>query len=241
MRLGIVIPIVGPEFEVLTRNELSHLEGTGLCLEISTIERGPASIEGRYDDALAVPGILQLVAKMAPGVDAIVIDCFGDPGVEAAREITRVPLLGAGESAMTLALMWGHRFSVVTVMDSLVPLVEEKCARIGISSRLASVRVTGTPVLELQDNVDGLMAKLAEESVRAVRHDGAHVIVLGCTGLVGLAGKVRAALTAEGLDVPVIDPLHAAVHLAITAHRLGICHSGLTYPAPREKFRSDLG
>ncbi len=241
IRVGIINPIVGPQFDELTRNELSPLEGPDLSLDVRTSRRGPASIEGRYDDALAVPGILEVVGEMAPQVDAIVVNCFGDPGVEAAREITRTPVIGAGDSAMTFATLWGHRFAVVTVMDTLVTLVEEKCARMGIGSRLAGVRTIDRPVLELQSDLEGLMESLARESVSAVKEDGAHVIVLGCTGLTGLGVWVRAALEAQNLQVPVIDPLPTAVNLAVAACRSAISHSGLTYQTPREKFRSGLG
>jgi allantoin racemase len=239
-RVGIVNPLIGTEFTDLVGDELAYLEGPYLSFDVRTITRGPASIEGRYDDALAVPGVLDVVGEMAPEVDAIVVNCFGDPGVEAAREITRVPVLGAGDTTMTIATLLGHRFSVVTVLDVLGPLVEDKCARMGILGRLASVRFTDIPVLELQADPERLLSRLAEESIKAVRDDGAHVIVLGCTGLTGLGERVRAALARESLDAPVLDPLPVAVEFAVAAHRLGLTHSGLTYPAPRLKLRTDM-
>ena len=54
---------------------------------------GPASIESHYDEALSVPGLLPEIARgEREGVDGYVIACFGDPGLDAARELAR----GAG-------------------------------------------------------------------------------------------------------------------------------------------------
>ncbi len=49
---------------------------------------GPASIESHYDEALSVPGVLDEIAKgERDGVDGYVLACFGDPGLDAAREL----------------------------------------------------------------------------------------------------------------------------------------------------------
>src|SRR5258708_23833880 len=75
---------------------------------------GPVSIEGYYDEALSVPGLLVEVAKgEALGVSAHIIACFDDTGLEAARSLASAPVIGIGEAAFHLATMLGHRFSVV--------------------------------------------------------------------------------------------------------------------------------
>src|ERR1700755_250642 len=79
---------------------------------------GPVSSESHYDEALAVPGLLQEIAKgeREEGIDAYVIACFGDPGLKAARELARGPVIGIAEAAMHLASMLGRSFSVVTTL-----------------------------------------------------------------------------------------------------------------------------
>ena len=67
---------------------------------------GPVSIESHYDEALAVPGLLQeIAAGEREGIDGYVIACFGDPGLKAARELARGPVVGIAEAAMHLASM----------------------------------------------------------------------------------------------------------------------------------------
>src|ERR1700721_2370758 len=78
---------------------------------------GPVSIEGYYDEAFSVPGLLAEIAKgEGLGVSAPIISCFDDTGLEAARSVASAPVIGIGEAAFHLASMLGHRFSVVTTL-----------------------------------------------------------------------------------------------------------------------------
>ena len=76
---------------------------------------GPASIEGYYDEALCVPGVLEIVRK-AQGVDGVVIACFDDTGLDAVRCLTAAPVIGIGEAGFHFAAMLSNKFSVVTTL-----------------------------------------------------------------------------------------------------------------------------
>ena len=79
---------------------------------------GPASIESHYDEALAVPGLLAEIARGEQlGSDGYVIACFGDPGLDAARELAAGPVVGIAEAAMHAASFLGRGFSVVTTLS----------------------------------------------------------------------------------------------------------------------------
>jgi len=94
-------------------------------------------------------------------------------------------------------------------------------------------------VLDLGADTGQLLAALTEQGVQAVRHDGAHVLVLGCTGMLGLAGDLATALVHQGVsDVPVVDPLPVTLHVAAALARSGLSHSKRTYPWPPAKPRS---
>src|SRR6476469_6989792 len=81
-------------------------------------EMGPASIESHYDEALAVPGLLAEIARgEQAGADGYVIACFGDPGLDAARELARGPVVGIAEAAMHYATFLGRGFGVVTTLS----------------------------------------------------------------------------------------------------------------------------
>ena len=113
---------------------------------------GPPSIEGAYDDAFAVPGLLERIKEgEAKGADAHVIACFDDTGLDAARALANAPVVGIGEAGFFTAAMLAHRFSVVTTLSRSVPVIENNLLRYGLDRRCARVRACDVPVLELDD------------------------------------------------------------------------------------------
>jgi len=171
---------------------------------------GPASIEGYYDDAFAVPGLLVRIAEgEAAGADAHIIACFDDTGLDAARALGSAPVVGIGEAAFHYASLLCHRFSVVTTLSRSVAVIEGNLLRYGLDRRCAKVRATDIPVLALDDPSSNARARIAGEIAQALKDDGADAIVLGCAGMADLA----ASLAAE-FGVPVVDGVAAAVTLA---------------------------
>src|ERR1043166_4236083 len=91
---------------------------------------GPPSIEGAYDDALAVPGLLERIMEgEAEGVDAHIIACFDDTGLDAARSLASAPVVGIGEAGFFAAATLAHRFSVVTTLSRSVSVLENNLLR----------------------------------------------------------------------------------------------------------------
>tara|TARA_R110000850_G_scaffold2230_5_gene11000 strand:+ start:1754 stop:2491 length:738 start_codon:yes stop_codon:yes gene_type:complete len=234
MHIHLITPIITEG--VRTLDDVSPLMSDELSITQSLIATGPASIECEFDEAMSVPGIVveALKAERA-GCDAIIIDCMGDPGMKVAREMVSIPVLGPAETSMHVAAMLGHRFSVVTVLDAVVPMLENLATVYGVGGKLASVRSIGIPVLELEAAPDRVSEELIKASLEAVEQDGAHAIVLGCTGFLGCADAITAALNAKGYDLPVIDPIPATVCMATGIVRAGLTHSKRTYAAPRPK------
>ena len=236
MKIRVVIPSITEEFEALGLEQYSPGARPDTEISVALLDKGPASIESRYDEMVAVPDVVRkAVEAEKDGVDAVIIDCMADPGLEAAREMVSIPVIGPGETAMHVAAMLAHRFSVVTVLDSAAPMFDRHAARTGVAERLASVRAVNIPVLELGDT-ERVIKALIEQSAMAVTDDGAHLIVFGCTGMIGLAGDVKKGLEHLGIaGVPVIDPAILAVKVAEAVVDMGLSHSKRTYPLPPEK------
>lgn len=200
------------------------------------LARGPASIEGAFDDALAGPGIIAAALEAeAAGVDAVIIDCMGDPGLAAAREAVAIPVLGPGEASMHMAAMLGHSFSVVTVLDRVCPILKKHARVYGVADKLASIRAIDVPVLEIEGNETAIRAAILDEARQAIRRDKADVIVLGCTGFLGLSRYLADCLKAEGLPAPVINPLRTTAMMALAMLGAGLSHSAVAYPRPGAK------
>lgn len=203
-----------------------------------SLAQGPASVECRYDEAIATPDVLRQVKEAEQeGFDAVIVDCFGDVGVKAAREIAEIPVIGPGESSMLLAAALGQRFSVITVLRNLLPVVYETAEVLGLHRKLASVRYVDIPVLEVMDR-ERLKKALLREMLEALEKDGAQVLILGCTGMSGVASDLSQRLRERGYDVPIVDPSGAALSVAEALVRMGLKQSKLTYMKPPEKMRT---
>src|SRR4051794_7753979 len=118
MRIMVINPNTTASMTDLIASSARAVAGPGTRLDAVTSAMGPASIESHYDEALSVPGILAAVAEgERDGVDGYVIACFGDPGLDAAREVAAGPVVGIAEAAMHAATLVGRGFSVVTTLD----------------------------------------------------------------------------------------------------------------------------
>ena len=236
MKIRVIVPVTTREFVATTRPQYAAAARPDTEISVVGLDRGPASLESDYQDALAVPDILAKVrAAEAEGMDAVIIDCMADPGLSPAREIASIPVIGPAQTAMHLAAILAHRFSVITVLERDIPLIDRLARLYGLEGSLASARPVNIPVLELDTDRERLMEALVEQSARAVAEDGAHIIFPGCTGMKGLAQQVEQALAERGYAVPVIDPSLAALKLAEGLVDVGLSHSKRTYPAPPPK------
>jgi allantoin racemase len=193
---------------------------------------GPVSIEGYYDEAYSVPGLLNEIRKgERDAVDAHIIACFDDTGLEAARSLAHAPVIGIGEAAFHLASLLGHKFSVITTLSRSIAAIETNLLKYGLASRCARVRASEIPVLELENPASNASQRISEEIEKAKTQDHAEAIVLGCAGMADLANRLS-----HQHGLPVIDGVAAAVKLAEGLGALGLKTSKIgAYATPSRK------
>jgi allantoin racemase len=193
---------------------------------------GPAAIDNFYDEVLSCVGVLQEVKKgIKDGFDGFVIACFNDPGLQASREVSNVPVVGIAEAAMLLACTVAHRFSILSMPKRSLAAMQEILKRYGLEDRCASIRLIDVPVLEMKENLAVMKKSLLNEARKAVEEDKAEAILLGCAGLAGLDKEFE-----KELRVPVIDGVVAAVKILEALHDYGLTTSKvLTYRPPEKK------
>lgn len=204
----------------------------GTVIEAVSPQGGPVSIEGHYDEAVAAIGVLEEVrAGERDGCDACVIACFGDPGLLAAREIARGPVLGIAEAAMHVASLVATGFSIVTTLPRTTGHLRHLAESYGMARFCRRVRATDLAVLDLEVEGSNAREVVLAECRRAVAEDDAGAVLLGCAGMADLAAHI-----AREVGVPVIDGVTAAVKLAETLVGLGLGTSKrgeLAYPLPK--------
>ena len=181
----------------------------GTEIEAVTAPFGLPLIVSRADWLVAGPATLAALAARRGQYDAAVIACFGDPGLDAAKELLDVPVLGISEAAFHAACMLGRRFGIVSFTAALRPMFEECLAHHGLTARCAGFRMgppfAGDPGRVAEERRD-LILELCRQSIE---QDGAEVVILAGGPLAGLAP-----LLAPHVPVPLVDGTAAAVRLA---------------------------
>jgi allantoin racemase len=234
LRICVISPNTSKDFLEGQRRELGELRH----VEVVGITKGPDSVECFLDDVLAAPYIVELAEEAErEKFDAVVISCFFDPGLKAAREAISIPVTSAGESSLHLACSLGERIGVVTTVTNSIPVIRHQVRGLGLENHLATVRAVSLGVLELDGGANTVNA-LFRETMSAITEDKADTIVLGCTGMAEAAAALQSRIRAANIDVPVVDPLRAAIQLAETLVKLKLMHSRISYPRPPSKTRT---
>lgn len=193
---------------------------------------GPVSIEGHYDEAVCVVGLLEEIRQgEADGVDGYVIACFGDPGLLAARELARGPVLGIAEAAMHAASFIATGFSIVTTLSRTRVIAQQLVENYGMSRFCRNIRAIDLPVLELEIVGSPARQAIIAECQAAIAEDGCGAIVLGCGGMADLPTEIS-----SKIGIPAIDGVATAVKFVEALVSLGLSTSkvgDLAYPIPK--------
>jgi allantoin racemase len=212
------------------RGILQELAASGTEVSVLDAPEGPASIESSVEEHLAIPGVLNGVVRAEKeGFDALIVGCFGDPGVEPARELARIPVIGPCEASLAASIPLGHKTSIITVLENII-YTQWRVARVAkLEERLASVRAVDVPVLNLAKERPRVIEAFVQEGKKAIEEDGADVLIPGCMSMAFL----RIAEDAQKeLGIPVLNPAAVALKTAELYVRLGLSHSKKAYPFP---------
>ena len=184
-----------------------------------------------YDMAIMELAVIQAgIQAQEDGFDAVCINTVSDSGLAALRSRLSIPVLSPGQSAFHVASMLGHKFTILTMWERWFPLYRKTLKEYGLESRVASIRaieVRPDTVELLSGKEDIVFARLEETALKAIKEDGADVIVLGSTTM-----HQSHAYLASKLPVPVLNPGVIAYKLCEMFLDLGLCHSKKAYPSP---------
>jgi len=154
------------------------------------------------------------------GYDAVVIHCFGDPGVRAARSVLNIPVIGSCESSLALACNYGSKIGIVTMSEPfLAKEIAENVRLYGFQERAIPnpVRSISIPWQEwLRMGPEEAVEKAIPDVVGRAREciaDGADVIVIGCT-MIGPICTMAGLSKVPDTDVPILDCLAVALKTA---------------------------
>jgi len=230
MRIKVINPNTSADMTTSIARIATHHAPIGVEVVTVCPAAGPMSIESYYDEYLAIPHVLAEV-QQSDDFDGFVLACWGDPGVDAVREITTKPVVGIAEASMYAANAIAPRWSVVTTLARSHHMVEAIVLKTGFASRCASIRCVDLPVLACETDAAAIVTGLEAASRQALHEDKAEAIVLGCAGMGGLDQKLS-----DRLGVPCVDPVAAGVRFAVMLVEMKLQTSKwLTYRYPEIK------
>ncbi len=201
--------------------------------EIISVEPniGPESIEGYYDEAFCIPGLIEEINNNI-NADGYIIACFDDTGLDAVRSITDKPVIGIGEAAYHVASFVSGNFSVITTLSRSINPLKHNLKKYGLFEKCVSISSIEVPVLDLEEISNDNLDKLNKGIEKTILEDNAEAIILGCAGMSNLAKDLE---LNHGL--PVIEGVSSAVVLIEGLINLQIKTSKIgSYALPREKL-----
>jgi Asp/Glu/hydantoin racemase len=223
-RLLVINPNTTPSITDLVTRHVRDAVGDEFELTPATGRFGCAYIATEACFAIGAHAALDCFASHGAVCDAVLLACFGDPGLFALREISPVPVVGLAEASMSEAAETAGCFSIVTGGARWKPMLERFAAEIGRGEALASVRTVALSGAQIAADPDSALDLLAAECRAAAERDGAKAVILGGAGLAGLAARI-----AERVPVPLLDSVLAGARRAA-----GLARSGLRTEPPGE-------
>lgn len=237
MQIRVINPNTTGRMTALIGSAARAVAAPGTVITALNPSFGPPSIECHLDEVWAAVGVAEQVRLgEAEGADAFVIACFGDPGLHAARELARGPVIGIAEAAFHAASLVATGFSVVTTLSRTCVIAEHLVQQYGFERRCRGIHGTDIAVLDLEDPASDAFARVLASARHALEHDRSGAVVLGCAGMADLCHRLQ-----SELGVPVIDGVAAAVTFAEALLRLGLGTSKRgDYAAPLVKDYTGL-
>ncbi len=224
--------VINPNTTALVTDLLArHLGGvlsTAVQVRAVTARFGPPYISDEAGCAVAAHAVLHAWLHALHTDDAaphaVLIGCFGDPGLLALRECSPVPVSGLAEAAFTEAARLGP-FAVVTGGERWGPMLKRLAHTLGFGDMLAGVHTVAPTGAQLVADPVGARALLGQACRDAQQRWGVPSVIVGGAGLAGMAAKLQAEV-----DVPLIDSVSAAGHWA--RRQLGTTTSSAPRPCP---------
>ena len=211
MKIRIINPVPDLASEITAGMEeyLSASLDPGTEIEFVHIRKGFSSIETEVQGIVNGAWVLEQVWRAQEAdCDGIFINCFDDPALTAAREISAKPVAGPYESTVLVASMTGEKLGIITTDDYGMVCEERKARSHGFENRIHKVEKVDMTVLSLRegDLLDNLVI-----CCKRLEQEGVKSAILGCTGMNFVADRLRERLRKEGCCIQVFEPLKTGI------------------------------
>jgi allantoin racemase len=176
-----------------------------------------------------------LVAEVAQkaetdGYDAVVPFGTLDAGVELARNLVRIPVVGAGQSVLHLGAQLSNRLGVIAYEDKSIPFMRKQMHGWRVADSVVGIRSVQIPLFESTKKRGALRVRFIQMARDLIDHHDAEIIVP--MGVTMVPVQFAPQEFEKDLGVPVMDALKTSIQTAEMMVRMGLAHSTKTYPRP---------
>ena len=224
-QLLLINPNTSPAITALLAQYVGAVLAPDLGCRAVTARFGPTYISDETGSTIAAHAVLDAwshALQDAPAPHAVLLGCFGDPGLLALRECSPVPVSGLAECAFHAAAPYG-RFAIVTGGARWVGMLQRLAYSLGFAQALAGVHTVTPTGAQLAADPAGARALLLQACRDAQQRWAADAIIVGGAGLAGMAAQLQ-----PSIDIPLIDSVQAAGLWA----REQLCQAPAVAPAP---------
>ena len=230
--LLILNPNTTPAVTEMLRRRAVELAPTGGQARAVTASFGARYISDEAAVAVAAHAAMDAFAAdraLHGAADAVLIGCFGDPGLDALRDLAAEPVHGLAEASMLEAARLG-RFAIVTGGVRWPPMLRRLAWSLGVADALAGIEVVDRTGAELAADVAAAHALLLGACEAAISRHRPDALVLGGAALTSMAPALAARL-----PVPLLDSVSTALQTAWRSASLAASRptAGLQSPPPR--------
>ena len=228
-RILVVNPNTNPKNTKVIADAIAPFVPLGVKVETVSPDKGPVGLESYYHNYIASVNVhKRIVEAEKEGYDGVVIACYGDPGIEGAKELVDIPVVGITEASYALARILATKFLVVVSAETAVPRQIRYIKSLGLPDYQYAVRPIGLTVLGVMSDRMSAKDMIAKNCEIALKETGSEIIVMGCSGFSGLRAELE-----KQLNVPIIDPVVAGVQVCATLINMGLSQSKVsTYKTP---------
>ena len=182
--------------------------------------------------AIGEHAAVELMARHAPGCDAVLVAVSWDTGLRAGRELLPIPVVAMTEAALLTARQLGGRFGFVTFDARSLALYRTLIEGYGFGARLAAWRVVDSRAVYTPEGALAVDAQVADAINDMAARDGIEVAVISGAVMAGAGPRLQ-----PGCVVPVVEGVAAAFRQAEALVRLGAAKArtgAFAAPAGRE-------
>ena len=201
-QLLVIIPNMSAHVSALLQRHVQGAADSHVAVRTATARFGAPYIACEASYAVAAHAALDVwaheIVQPQPAPDAVLIGCFGDPGLI--------------EASFIEAARHG-RFAIVTGGERWGPMLQRLAQALGHAHALAGIHTVAPTGAQLAADPEAARALLAQACRDVVRQMGVQAVILGGAGLDGMAAAVQ-----PQVSVPVIDSVVAGATWALRAH-----------------------